>query len=181
MKMIIVIVVFLLATALFPQKTFAATLSYAESSAKLAPITSLTSAGTDLRVKALENIFTKYNSPLVPYAKDYVLYADKYGIDWKLLPSIAGIESTFGRYMIPGSHNAYGWGGGYIYFNSWEEGIEHINKSLRENYIDRGAKTVYEVGSIYAEASHWPSKVSLFMDEIAGEYISISSSLTPAI
>lgn len=130
----------------------------------------------DLRVKALESTLARYKSPLVPYAGAYVVYADMYGLDWKLLPAISGIESSFGLHYIPGSYNAYGWGGGYIYFKSWEDGIAVISKALRENYINRGADTVYKIGPIYAPPSKtWSTNVAHFMGEINKEYIRLSS------
>lgn len=124
---------------------------------------------SDKRVKALENVFEKYNSPLKPYAAFYVEAADKYGIDWKLLPSIAGLESSFGKRQMPGSHNSYGWGGGYIYFDSYEHGIETISESLKRRYYDRGADTVYKIAPIYAESPTWAPRVTSFMDKFESE------------
>lgn len=124
----------------------------------------------DTRAKAIENVFKRYDSPLVDEAKLYVTYADKYQIDWKLLPSISGLESTFGRFMMPGSHNAYGWGGGHIYFSSWEEGIDNISASLKTRYYDRGANTVETIGPIYAEAKDWAPRVTFFMNQIEEEH-----------
>jgi len=128
----------------------------------------------DTRTKAVRNVFRKYNSPLVDQAVFYVKYADEFGVDWKLLPSIAGLESTFGRFLMPGSYNAYGWGGGYIYFESWEDGIRIINRALRQNYMNRGAQDVWSIGSIYAESPTWAERVSRFMEEINREYLKLS-------
>lgn len=137
---------------------------------------------SDERILALENIFRKYDSPLTDYASDYVKYADIYDIDWKLLPAISGLESTFARFYMPGSYNAYGWGGGYIYFKSWDNGIETITKALRVNYYDRGASDVWTIGPIYAESPTWAVRVDGFMNEINNEYLKIiSTNLTPSI
>ena len=137
---------------------------------------------SDERVLALKNIFKKYDSQLVDNASDYVKYADIYDIDWKLLPAISGLESTFGKFYMPGSYNAYGWGGGYIYFDSWENGIEIITKALRTNYYDRGATDVWGIGPIYAESPTWAVRVDGFMNEINDEYLKIiSTNLTPSI
>lgn len=147
-----------------------------QTSAKLRLHKSKELGTSDMRVLALQNVFRKYNSPLVSYSRHYVHYADLNGIDWKLLPAISGIESTFGRHHIAGTHNVYGWGGGYIYFENWEKGIEHISKALKENYINRGADTIYKIGPIYAPPSQtWAWKVSYFASEINQEYLKISS------
>ncbi len=176
MKKILVLIALLLAISITPEKTFAfSTTKLAGSSAALLNTSDSGKTGHDMRVVALENIFKKYNSPLVPYAKDYVRIADKYGVDWKLLPAISGLESYYANMYVQGSYNAYGWGGGYIYFKSWEDGIETVISSLKKNYIDKGADTVYKIGPIYAAATHWSDRVSHFMSEINAEYISLNS------
>lgn len=136
----------------------------------LTPIETKRDYALDVRTKAVRNIFRKYNSPLVDQAQFYVKYADEYGVDWKLLPSISGLESSFGIHLMPGSYNAYGWGGGHIYFESWEDGIRIINKSLRERYIDRGATDVWSIGPIYAESPTWSVRVNFFMNVFDQEY-----------
>lgn len=129
-----------------------------------------TQQGTDHRVKALENVLNRYNSPLAPYAGAYITSADRNGTDWKLLPSIAGLESGFGKHLMPGSHNAYGWGSGHIYFDSWEEGMDKINAALKAKYYARGADTVWTIGPIYAESPTWAVRVNSFMEQIDAEH-----------
>ncbi len=130
---------------------------------------------SDTRVIAVRNVLEKYNSVLAPEAENFVFYADKYGIDWRLLVSISGLESGYGAQYVQGSYNAYGWGGGYIYFDSWEHGIDSISRALRKNYYDRGADTVEKVGSIYAENPQWAYRVRGFMSRIDNEYSRITT------
>ncbi|MCL4419516.1 glucosaminidase domain-containing protein [Patescibacteria group bacterium] len=175
MRKIIFLIVLLLTISITPKAQ--ASEKSAGSSAKFLASSQTGVRNPDLRVVAIENVFKRYNSPLVPYAASYVKYADKYNVDWKLLPAISGLESYFGTYLMPGSYNAYGWGGGYIYFNSWEDGINTIDKSLREDYMNKwGAKDVWQIGPIYAESPTWSVRVANFMDEINKEYINLSSS-----
>ena len=174
MKTIILLATLLLVASFTPTNMFAAT--NAASSAALTPINIGAKEAPDSRVKALTNVFNKYKSPLAPYAKDYVRAADKHGVDWRLLPAISGLESSFGKHLMPESHNAYGWGGGHIYFKDWEEGIDHINSKLRANYMDKWkAKDVWEIGPIYAESPTWAVRVDKFMREINTEYIAVSA------
>ena len=180
MKQLILLVAFLFVTSLFPKNTYAVT--NAASSAALTPVTIGAKETEDYRVKALSNVFKKYNSPLEPYASAYVQAADKYGVDWRLLPSISGLESSFGVHLMPNSYNAYGWGGGHIYFKNWEDGIDHINKTLKANYMEKwGATNVWEIGPIYAESPTWSVRVNRFMEEINSEYLAVSAkqALTP--
>jgi hypothetical protein len=125
---------------------------------------------TDLRVKALRAILEKYNSPLVPFARDYIEIADKYNIDWKLLPAIAGLESSFGNAQLSGSYNSYGWGGGHIYFESVPDGINTVLYALKTKYFSRGADTVESIAPIYSESPTWAPRVRRFMGEIDSAY-----------
>lgn len=175
MRKLFLLIALLAAISITPQ-TQAQTTS-ALTSAKLATRQNGEVKSSDSRVVALETVLNKYKSPLTPYASFYVKYADENDLDWKLLPGIAGLESTFGRFMIDGTYNAYGWGSGQIYFKDWEDGIKTINQALRENYKEKwGAETVAEIGPIYAESPTWSSRVSYFMDEINDVYIDLTSS-----
>lgn len=121
----------------------------------------------DKRAEILACFLAKYKSPLIPFANEFVEAADAYGLDWKLVPAITGLESTFGRQIPYGSYNAYGWANGTYRFASWEESIWHVNRVLKEKYIDRGAVTVWQVGKIYATSPTWASRVAGLMEKIA--------------
>lgn len=173
MRQFALLVTFLLVASIFPKHTLAEAYS---ASATLTSTLQKPQEASDIRIEALEKVFKKYDSPLTPYAKSYITAADKYGVDWKLLPAISGLESSFGRRLMPNSYNAYGWGGGYIYFENWDAGINHITKTLRANYMDKwGASDVWEIGPIYAESPTWSVRVNSFMNEINREYLSLSS------
>lgn len=121
------------------------------------------------RALQLEAFLQKYNSPLAPYAQNFVDMADKYGIDWKLVPAITGVESTFGKHIPYNSYNAYGWANGKYSFKSWEESIEKVTKTLKEKYYNRGLDNPYKIGPVYAPpSSTWAGKVNRFMKEIEG-------------
>jgi hypothetical protein len=122
---------------------------------------------TDIRVTVLRNYLESKNSPLSGYASDFIKSADENGLDWRLVPSITGVESSFGKRMPYNSYNAYGWANGNYYFNSWEESIDHVNKTLKTKYVDRGRVSVHQIGRVYAPPSPtWPNKVLFFMNQI---------------
>lgn len=125
---------------------------------------------SDMRVHALRNVLEKYDSPLAPFAKSYVDTADKYGMEWELLPAIAGLESSFGKHQLAGSYNSYGWGGGRLYFDSVDDGIETVLSALKNKYMARGATTVETIAPIYSESATWAPRVRRFMSEIDKEY-----------
>src|SRR5687767_6120127 len=55
----------------------------------------------DIRVLSLHYYLKNYDSPLADHAELLIRLADKYDLDWKLIPSIAAVESNFGH-KIPG-------------------------------------------------------------------------------
>lgn len=121
----------------------------------------------DTRVEKLTEFLKAYGSPLAPYAQQFVDSADKYRLDWKLVPAITGVESTFGKQIPAGSYNAYGWANGVYYFQSWEQSIELVSKTLKEKYAERGLDTPAKMGPVYAPPSKtWAGKVVYFMNLI---------------
>lgn len=119
---------------------------------------------------AIKNLLERYNSPLKDEYKTFVDVCVKYDIDCYLLPSIAGLESTFGKFILPLSYNPFGWGGGYIIFSSWKEAIETVGQKLRENYIDKWKlETVEKIGSVYSESPTWSQRVNFFIKEFNNE------------
>jgi len=120
----------------------------------------------DLRVVKLKKYFTKLNSPLADKAEVFVAEADKNKLDYRLLPAISGVESTFAKNYIEGTFNAYGWGGGEIRFESWEAGIKKISQSLTQKPYngvdpDQLAPTYCPPNSV-----KWAFNVQFFMDQI---------------
>lgn len=129
----------------------------------------------DPQAEILASYLSKYNSPLEYHAQDFIDAAKKYNLDWKLVPAIAGVESTFGKF-IPGGYNGWGWGvygNQALYFDSWREGIFTVSKGLRENYIDKGLTEPYAMNRVYAASFHWGGNVTYFMrdlEKFASEY-----------
>lgn len=127
---------------------------------------------------AIYKTLERYNSPLLEEVDSFLIACLNYGIDCYLLPSISGVESTFGRFLLPGTYNPFGWGGGYMPFSSWQDGFLTVAKGLRENYIDQGLTSVEMIGPVYAPPSTtWSGKVLMFMRIFAAE----EAKLNPAI
>jgi len=121
----------------------------------------------DYRTQILKDFLLSHNSPLADYAGDFIYYADKYEIDWRLVAAISGVESTFGKRIPPNSYNAYGWNNGNYGFESWTESIGVVSKALKENYYDKGATSIDRIARRYAPPSNtWNWKVKYFMGKI---------------
>lgn len=130
----------------------------------------------DIRVTVLRAYLAKKNSPLVAHAEDFVEAADTYDVDWKLVPAISGVESSFGQF-IPGGHelgytsyNGWGWG---VYgtqslkFKSWREGIFTVTEGLKTNYINKGLTTPIAMNHVYAASPTWGVKVAFFIEDLS--------------
>ncbi|MCL4365619.1 hypothetical protein M1437_00115, partial [Patescibacteria group bacterium] len=106
----------------------------------------------DARSKIIEDFFTGYKSVLSASSNTFVQVADKYQLDYRLLPSIAMQESNGGKRVINNSYNPFGYGiyGSLVVkFNSWDEAIERVGKALREDYLNKGLKTPYQIMTKY--------------------------------
>lgn len=129
---------------------------------------------SDGRAKIVESFFRKYKSPLYPYSETFVQTADKYNLDWRLLPSIAMQESNGGKRVINHSFNPFGfgiYGNKVVKFANWEEGIEKVGKTLKEEYVEKGYKTVEQIMVKYTPPSiskggPWAIGVNSFMFEL---------------
>ncbi|MDP3732952.1 MAG: hypothetical protein Q8Q91_00270 [Candidatus Daviesbacteria bacterium] len=128
----------------------------------------------DARPKIIENFFRDYQSPLSDYSNLFVLVADKYKLDYKLLPSIAMQESNGGQKVINNSYNPFGYGiygNLVIKFASWEEAVEKVGKALRQDYLNQGLHTPAQIMTKYtppslAKGGSWAIGVSSFMEEL---------------
>ncbi len=82
------------------------------------------------RADAINTFFKQRSMPLQGSGMTFVLVAEKYGLDWRLLPAIGVRESSGGKAAC--GYNAFGWGScklGHNY-HSYEEAIESIGKNL---------------------------------------------------
>lgn len=125
----------------------------------------------DARAELVRQYLDSWNSPLEPYSALLVQNADKYGLDFRLLTAIAQQESNVCKIIPPGGYNCWGWGihsEGTLGFSSFEEGIEIVSKGIREEYLDKGFRSVEEIMSKYTPLSNgsWAFGVNKFMSEM---------------
>lgn len=125
----------------------------------------------DARIEIIRQYLASYNSPLEPLAPLIVATADEYGLDYRLITAIAQQESNLCKIIPPGGYNCWGWGihsKGILGFSSFEEGIETVSKGLKEEYLDKGYKTIEEIMAKYTPLSSgsWAYGVNKFMSEM---------------
>jgi hypothetical protein len=135
----------------------------------------LAAVGTgDSRSVIVDNFLAKHSSPMSGLGSVFVSTADRYGLDYRLLPAIAFQESTLGRYMPRNSHNAWGWA---IYtgensgarFKNWSQAIDIVARGIKYDYIDRGLHTPEAIMTRYTDNNDgsWAFGVKYAMEEMA--------------
>ncbi len=81
------------------------------------------------RAEAIDVYFKERSMPLQGTGMAFVLVAEKYGLDWRLLPAIGVRESSGGKAAC--GYNPFGWGSCKLHnFNSFEQAIEALGKNL---------------------------------------------------
>lgn len=140
---------------------------------KAEEITHITVSFKDPRSQKLYETLKRYNSPMAGSAGTFVQMADKYGIDWTLMPAIAGKESSFGKHLA-NDYNPFGLTTGkssgprFRPFTSFDEAIEAEAQLLSKSYKDEmyGAIQVRYCPS--SECSDtWTQDVLAFSREVA--------------
>ncbi len=134
--------------------------------------TKITLIPIEARIEVLKEFLGRYDSPLLSYAKDIVEAADKYDLDWRLLPAIAMQESTLCKKMPKESYNCWGFG---IYgkkvtkFADFNEAIDTVSKTLAKEYHGQGLLNPAEIMTKYTPSNQgiWAENVSYVMDRIA--------------
>lgn len=123
-------------------------------------------AKKDDRAAKLERYFQAKGSPFVGQSEGFIAIADKYDIDWTLLPAIAYLESQLGKQVPAFSYNPYGWNNGRMKFKSWIEATETVAQGIRTRYAPTGDVTAYRIGKMYAESPTWAVRVTKYQAEI---------------
>lgn len=101
-------------------------------SLEIDPVTKVEVSVEDLRQQkadAIDSFFKKRSMPMEGTGKTFVIVAEKYGLDWRLLPAIAVRESSGGKQAC--GHNPFGWGSCKLHnFVSYEQAIEALGRNL---------------------------------------------------
>ncbi|OGH07699.1 MAG: hypothetical protein A2171_00650 [Candidatus Levybacteria bacterium RBG_13_35_9] len=129
----------------------------------------------DARVTTVKEFFAYYKSALTPYAQAVVSAADKYDLDYRLLPAIAMQESSLCNKLpnkYKDSHNCWGFG---IYgnkvtkFSNFTQAINTVSKTIGVKYKAAGLESPEEIMTKYTPGSpngSWALGVSGTMDKL---------------
>ena len=128
-------------------------------------------ASEDMRITIVRDFFKKHKSALIPYADEVIAAADKYEIDYRLIPAIAMQESNLCKKIIKNSYNCWGFG---IYgkkvtrFDNYNQAINTVTKTLAIQYKSKGLETPEQIMTKYTPGSNgsWAKSVNHFMDQL---------------
>ena len=121
----------------------------------------------DDRAERLAKFLAAKGSPLAADATALVQIADKYNLDWKLLPAISGVESTFGLAVPAGSYNPYGWNNGKFRFKNLSAASDDDANEIKTRWGTSSEITPWKIGPGYAASPTWASRVTFYMKMIA--------------
>ena len=131
--------------------------------------------GMDSRAKKIDGVFKAYNCPMAGTGEYIVEQADKNGIPYWIVASIAFQESICGKYTPEKggveSYNAWGWakyGDSTKFFKSYEHGIKVVSEYLGNRFFKRGITDTCDIMKVYTPPSNgsWCRGVNYFAEKI---------------
>ena len=118
----------------------------------------------DHRLARLQAFFGKSDCPAKAYSDDFLDAADRYDLDWRLLPSISYVESTGGKSAK--NNNMFGWNSGRAIFRTARQGIHEVGYRLTHSHLYR-SKNIDQLLATYNPSSEYAQKVKSVMAQIA--------------
>jgi len=115
----------------------------------------------DTRLLKLQKFFQ--NCPLRDSSVDFIEAADRYDLDWRLLPSISLVESGGGKVFR--NNNVLGWDSGNRRFGSVRAGIHAVAARIATSALYRD-KDLNEVLATYNPDPAYAARVKSVMQTI---------------
>jgi hypothetical protein len=117
----------------------------------------------DDRLLRLNKFFGDGNCPLRAASADFLEVADRYDLDWRLLPSISMVESGGGKVFR--NNNVLGWDSCHRKFKSVRAGIHLVGLRLATSALYRD-KGLDDVLATYNPDPEYVSRVKSVMRKI---------------
>lgn len=108
----------------------------------------------DPRLERIRSFFESYRCPAAEHAEHFLLAADLHGLDWRLLPSIALVETGGGK--TARGNNLFGWDSGRQQFETPVHAVHWVawrlaSSKLYAGKTGRALLRVYNPHPRYAE------------------------------
>jgi hypothetical protein len=118
----------------------------------------------DARLERLKAFFGKLNCPAKDYSGDFIVAAEMYELDWRLLPSISFLESTGGK--AAKNNNLFGWNCGRTGFSSAAASIHEVGRRLSRSRLYH-KKNLDQLLATYNPIGDYAQRVKSVMQQIA--------------
>jgi len=101
-------------------------------------------------------------------SKSILEASERCGVDYKLMVSIAGYESGYGKQPVK-KYNPFGWLNG-VQYGSWDEAVSDIICDFGNMYSAKGLKDPHQIVKIYVgdngDKESWANTVSSLMKQV---------------
>ena len=118
----------------------------------------------DPRLETLKKFFRKLECPAEKYSASFLEAADKYKLDWRLLPSLSFVETTGGKSAR--NNNFFGWDSGRAQFPSPIAGIHAVGYRLTHSDLYKNLK-LDKLLAVYNPNAEYAQKVKSVMRRIS--------------
>lgn len=120
----------------------------------------------DSRFQRIKAFFKRRACPMEHYAADLIAAADYHQLDWRLLPSLALVESSGGKVYM--NNNVFGWDSCKRKFPSVQAGIHVVAERLANSPYYRG-KSLEGKLLAYNQQPGYAATVKKVMAQLATE------------
>jgi hypothetical protein len=118
----------------------------------------------DPRWIRIKQFFLINGAPAHIYADDFLIAADRNGLDWRLLPSLSLVESGGGREAR--NNNMFGWDNCKVHFLTLKEGIYRVASMLKNSSIYRRKTSIDQILWAYNPRIAYTIKVRTLMAQL---------------
>lgn len=118
----------------------------------------------DLREVILRKFLRDKHCPDQEFSEVFIAEADAHHLDWRLLPSLAFVESGGGRNAK--GNNLFGWANGKTTFNSIGEAVHTVASTLAKGTAYRGKDTLGKLAA-YNQGTDYTAMVMDVMRQIS--------------
>lgn len=118
----------------------------------------------DHRTSEVSGFMLKHQCPKPYYIKEYLNAADKYNLDYRLLPAISIQESSCGRHYR--FNNYWGWNSARTGFESVQYGIDFVTGQLSEGHYYKNKTITQKLKTYNSENPEYYKEVLHLMDQM---------------
>lgn len=118
----------------------------------------------DVREVRLRRFLAERDCPAADSAAAFLAEADEHGLDWRLLPSLAFVETTGGKFAP--NNNLFGWNNGLTRFATRRDAIHEVARSMAEDRPYKGRSLQAKLWS-YNPSDEYRRLVLFVMEQIS--------------